>query len=161
MDLSQPPVAAAIVAGAVSLAVGIVTVLANIVVTSIVAERKLRADKDLALAQKAWAEYESRRDIYLDVARLIDSLHESGKATDRPEFLRAIRKVWLIGPDDVIEAANALTAGIRTKEDADSLERKYRNLFNAMRRDIRRYHAMPPEGTNLGPESFPIEGAGV
>lgn len=160
IDLNQPQVTAAVVAGAVALVIGFLTVLVNSIVTAAIAERKLRADRALALSEKAWADYELRRDVYLEVGRIIDSLYEGGDAAERREYLRSIRKLWVVGTDEVVKAANALSVAIQAREGPQSLEQKHGDLFNAMRRDIRRLHVLPPKGTDLGPENFPVQRAG-
>jgi hypothetical protein len=43
--------------------VGLLTTALNAVVTAIVTERKLRAEREQALSDKAWADYELRRDV--------------------------------------------------------------------------------------------------
>lgn len=58
IDLNQPQVTAAFVGGGVALIVGIITVSANAFVTARIAERKLRADRDQSLSDKAWGDYE-------------------------------------------------------------------------------------------------------
>jgi hypothetical protein len=104
VDLSQPQVTAAIVAGVVATVIGGLTFLASIWV----AERKIRADRALALSEKAWTDYELRRDVYLDVARQIDCLFEKGEPAGRPEFHRTARKVRLVGSDRVVLALNGV-----------------------------------------------------
>jgi hypothetical protein len=153
VDLNQPAVAAAIVASLVALTVGVLTVLA----TWLVAERKLRADRALALSEKAWADYELRRDVYMDIARQISCLFADGDPGDKPELHQTFRKARLVGSDQVVQALNAFTGASRDRLPPNILEQRYRALFNAMRRDIRQLHASPPEGTDLGEDAFPIE----
>lgn len=119
------------------------------------AVEKLSADRQKAMSDKAWADYELRRDAYIDLARLIDCLFEGGDPNLKPEFHRAARRVRLVGSDTVVKALNSMTSGIKGRRtDVDTL---YRALFNAMRRDIRRLHSAPPEDTELDEDSFPIE----
>lgn len=160
IDLSSPQVAAALVAGIVAFTVGLLTVAINAIVTAWVAESKVRADREQAMSEKAWADYELRRDTYMDAARQIDALFEGGTTEARAELNRTARCVRLIGSDQVVKALNALFAGIRENQGPDVNERGYRALFNAMRRDIRQLHVLPPMGTDLNEDAFPIEGAG-
>jgi hypothetical protein len=161
VDLSQPQIVAALVAGVVALAVGVLTVVINASVTAWVAGRRVRADREQALSEKAWADYELRRDVYLDAARQIDALFEGGAVEMRTELTRTAQRIRLIGSDQVVVALNELFAGIRQKLSHEVCERRYRTFFNAMRRDIRQLHVLPPIGTDLGEDAFPIEGAGA
>ena len=157
LDFSHPQILSAVVAAAVALVVGLLTVAINASVTALTASRKVRADREHALSEKAWADYALRRDVYLDVAGQISCLFENGDATIKPELHCSLRKVRLVGSDNAVKALNAFTSAIRGGGDADVLEKRYRALFNAMRRDIRLLHTLPPEGTDLGDEAFPIE----
>jgi alkyl hydroperoxide reductase subunit AhpC len=156
VDLGQPAIAAAVAGGIFLLVANVLTTGAN----ALVAWRKFREDRELALSQKAWADYELRRDAYLEIARLIDSLHDGGNQADRSEYLRAVRKLWIVGSDDVVRAANALSDNIVAGKSANDLAERYDALFNAMRGDIRQRRAVPAEGTQLGSGSFPIRGPG-
>ena len=160
-DFSQPQITAAFVAGAVALVVGVITVAINSIVTTWVASHKVRADREQALSEKAWADYELRRDTYIEVARQIDALFEGGSKEGREELNRVARRVRLVGSDHVVTALNALFGGIREGLGPELHERRYRALFNAMRRDIRQLHVLPPRGTDLDENAFPIEGAGT
>lgn len=153
VDFNQPQVAAAIVAGLVALTVGVVTVL----VTVIVAERRLRLDRALAFSEKAWADYELRRDVYMLVAQHISGLFEGGDPSGKPELHQTFRKVRLVGSDQVVKALNEFTGAVRDRLRPNILKQRYSALFNAMRRDIRQLRASPPEGTDLGEDAFPIE----
>ena len=113
------------------------------------------------LAQRAWNEYERRRDVYTEAAQFIDSLFVTGNADDRRNYLRSIRKIWLVGTDDVVRAANALSSVIRSHEPQEQIDAKYRYFINAMRRDIRKRRWLPPSRTDLSAADFPIEGPGV
>jgi len=112
------------------------------------------------LAQRAWSEYETRRDIYRSVVEHIDALFAGGTPGDRREYLRTVRQVWLVGSDEVVAAANALSEAIRMSFVEDSLETRYREFIAAMRADLRTRRWLPPSGTKHGPNSFPIEGPG-
>lgn len=161
MDWSQPVLIAAAVSGGVSLVVGILTVGVNAVVTTWVSSRKITADREQAMSDKAWADYELRRDIYLDAAKQIDCLFESGKPEERREFLRTARRVRVVGSDAVVTAMNALLDSIRNGGGEEVSERLFRSFFNEIRRDIRQLHRLPPQGTELGEDAFPIEGPGA
>ena len=90
------------------------------------------------LAQRAWTEYERRRDAYVDVVRLIDSLFEGGDVGDRPEYLRAVRKVWLVGSDQVVKAINGLSLITRRSGATnEQQEQAYRDCLSVMRQDLR------------------------
>ena len=153
IDLNQPPVTAAVVAGITALLIGLLTVLIN----WLVAERKVQADHALALSEKAWADYELRRDAYINIARQIDCLFAGGDPKGKPEFHRLARTARLVGSDQVVKALNALTESSKEGAKPDVLDQRYRSFFNAMRHDIRKLHAMPPTGTDLDENAFPIE----
>ena len=110
------------------------------------------------LAQRAWNDYEQRRDIYLDVTQLIDSLFTSGDTADRRAYLRAIRQIWLVGSDEAIRSANHFHTAMRNREPDSQLEVKYQRFISAMRQDIRKRRWLPPRNTTLGPANFPLEG---
>lgn len=157
IDMENPQIVSALVAAAVAFAIGLLTVVVNGAVQTWIASRRNRTDQQLALSQKAWADYELRRDIYLDVAAQIDCLFEGGNPAGRPKLHRTLRKVRLVGCDSVVTALNDFTGAIRGRESASDLEHKFGRLFNAMRRDIRLINALPPEGTDLKEGAFPIE----
>lgn len=121
-----------------------------------VAVQKVKADQDKAMTDKAWADYELRRDAYIEMAKQIDCLFVGGDPKGRPELHRIARRIRLVGSDQVVIALNALTGAIREGQNP-FLDQRYRALFNAMRQDIRRLHSQPPEGTDLGEDAFPIE----
>lgn len=142
-NLIAPTVIAAVVAALVS---GGISVWATIYSRNAIRKENI--------SDKAWADYELRRDVYLNLAKLIDCLFENGDASRRPDFHQVARQTRLIGSDDVVNALNDFTNSITNGEAA---EPKYSELFNAMRRDIRTLHTMPPEGTSLEATAFPIE----
>jgi hypothetical protein len=144
MDFFANLITPAVVAAAVA---GIVSIYNNRFNNAAVQHQKLR--------ERAWADYEIRRDAYIDIARLIDSLFEKGDLKLRPEFHRAARRVRLVGSDSVVQALNDLTRAIKSSD--GNAEQKYSALFNEMRRDIRKLHELPPEGTQLAESAFPIE----
>lgn len=109
------------------------------------------------LAQRAWSEYEHRRDVYLEIIQYIDALFQNGSIADRRLYLRAIRKAWLVGSDDVVQAANRLTAAIRGHSSPAQREDAYRAFVARMRTDMRRRRWLPPSGTTLSSDDFPIE----
>ncbi|PSS67069.1 hypothetical protein C6558_03385 [Ensifer sp. NM-2] len=115
-----------------------------------------RLQKRKSLSDNAWADYELRRDLYLDLVAGIDCLFNSGSATDRPDWHKTARKVRMIGSDQVVAALNDFTAAI--KVNAGNAEQRYSDLNLALRRDIRHLRKTPSEGTNLDTSDFPIEG---
>ena len=117
--------------------------------------RRVDADVAATMGERAWADYELRRDTYLDLATHVSVLFSGSQVRDRSEFHAIARRVRLIGSDEVVRELNALTAGI-IAHSSDS-DQHFGMLFNAVRRDIRRIHSLPPEGTDLGPDAFPIE----
>ncbi len=159
-DPAQPQVAAAMVAGIVGLVIGIVTVAINAAVTARVASQKVRADREQALIEKAWADYELRRDLYTAFAGQVDCLFEGGDASGRSELNRMARRIRLVGSDRVVRALNEFFEGIQNNLGPVIGEQRFRALFNAMRQDIRQLHAMPPHGTDLDEGAFPIQGSG-
>ncbi len=123
-------------------------------ITALLAHRSAR---NLGLREKAWTDYELRRDRYFRIAELISCLFQGGNANDRAEFHKAVRTIRLVGSDEVVTSLNRLTESIKANMSAGEREQRYRALFNAMRSDIRRIHELPPRGTDLGPDAFPIE----
>jgi hypothetical protein len=101
------------------------------------------------LAQKAWTEYERRRDAYIEVVQLIDSLFVGGQISDRQTYLRSIRKVWLIGSDQVIIAANNFSRSIKDRDPEKQQKAKYSLFISAMRQDLRKRRWLPPTDTRL------------
>lgn len=107
-------------------------------------------------SDNAWADYELRRDVYLELVAGIGCLFANGNASSRSQWHETARKVRIIGSDDVVTALNAFTQSIR--DSTDDADARFYDLNLALRRDIRRLRASPPEGTNLKAEAFPIEG---
>lgn len=123
-----------------------------------IATQKLVADREQSLSANSWADYELRRDAYIEIAEKIDCLFESQNTVDRSDFHKAARKIRVIGSDPVVRALNQFTAGVIRKDIAShDREVLFRNLFNAIRKDIRQFSERPPDGTELGPEAFPLE----
>ena len=114
------------------------------------------------LAQRAWTEYEKRRDLYLDVVRKVDALFSNiNEPLERREYLRAIRSAWIGGSDEVVRAANSLSNTVKSKLPADEREEAYRLFIESMRSDLRTRRWLPPGKTILTKEDFPIEGWGA
>ncbi|MFL9908919.1 hypothetical protein [Paraburkholderia sp. RL17-337-BIB-A] len=155
----NPTIVSAVVAAAVSLLVGFWSPFMTGRLNLLTAQ--LRADTDAKLSESAnsWAEYELRRNVYLEVATQVESIFADSGGLGVDAYLRTVRKLWLIAPDSVVQAANALSKSIRELEPQAGREEAYRMLFNAMRRDIRQRHLQPPVGTELGLDAFPIESA--
>lgn len=134
-----------------------------------VTDSKIAHEKEKALTDRAWIDYEIRRDIYLQLVERVDYMFagnqseekessESKKATDpaRRAFLETARKVRLIGSDEVVDALNSLTSEIKGGNIIVAGQR-YSELMNAIRLDIRTLNEKPPVGTRLSVSSFPIE----
>lgn len=107
------------------------------------------------LSDKAWADYELRRDVYLDLVAGIDCLFTGGNAEGRSKWHETARKVRIVGSDEVVMALNALTAAI--KENSGDADQRLYSLNLALRRDIRDLRSTPSEGTKLEAVAFPIE----
>lgn len=118
--------------------------------------QKLKAERDRAMSDKAWLDYELRRDAYIALARQIDCIFAGGDASGKPELHKIARQIRLVGSDEVVTALNQLFAAIKEQR-SEELDARYRDLFNSMRRDIRQLHTSPPRGTDLTVEAFPIE----
>lgn len=112
------------------------------------------------LAQRAWTAYEQRRDVYLEVIKLIDSLFlTTSTPAYRAEYLQAVRKTWLVGSDEVVLAGNRLSEAIRTGRSSE-YEALYRAFIAAMRHDLNKRKWLPPGRTILTELNFPLEGPG-
>lgn len=112
------------------------------------------------LAQRAWTAYEQRRDVYLEVIKLIDSLFlTTSTPAYRAEYLQAVRKTWLVGSDGVVLAGNRLSEAIRTGRSGE-YEALYRAFIAAMRHDLNKRKWLPPGRTILTEMNFPLEGPG-
>ena len=114
-----------------------------------------RSQRHKILSDNAWADYELRRDLYLEVAAKVDCIFEGGHSSGRPEWHRAARKVRIVGSDEVVRALNALTLAVSSgSHEADA---RYRDFNLALRQDIRTIRSTPAEGTKLDATAFPIE----
>lgn len=122
-----------------------------------IAVDKLSAERERLVSDKAWADYELRRDAYTQMAERIDCIFAGGDPKGVPELHRIARRLRLVGSDEVVRTLNALFEAMKARQPTDVLEQAYRRFFNAMRRDIRQLHTMPPEGTDLDESAFPIE----
>ncbi|WP_175026633.1 MULTISPECIES: hypothetical protein [Burkholderia] len=111
------------------------------------------------LAQRAWTAYEQRRDVYFDVVFGLDSLLQGSTRDERRNYLGAIRKLWLVGSDEVVRAANALSHAIKNSQSSE-YEQLYGALIFAMRRDLTTRKWLPPGETSLVASDFPVEGPG-
>jgi hypothetical protein len=135
----------------------VIAALVSGVFAILAARLNTSAGREKIISDKAWADYELRRDQYIRLAELIGCLFTGETAARLPEFHEVARAVRIVGSDEVVTALNALTEAIKTHLPSAELEKRYRDLFNAMRRDIREIHELPPQGTTLGPCAFPIE----
>lgn len=112
------------------------------------------------LAQRAWTAYEQRRDVYLEVIKLIDSLFlTTSTPAYRAEYLQAVRKTWLVGSDEVVLAGNRLSEAIRSGRSGE-YETLYRAFIASMRHDLNKRKWLPPGRTVLTEMNFPLEGPG-
>ena len=112
------------------------------------------------LTPRAWTEYERRSAAYGDVVERIDAL-VSGDVDETRAYLRAIRKVWLIGTDEVELAWNALASAIKDGKPTSDRERLYQAFVAAMRSDLNKRRWLPPDNTTLLPSDFKLEGPGT
>lgn len=114
------------------------------------------------LVQRSWDHYEQKRRAYLEVVSLLDTLFESGDALKRPEYLRAVRGLWLVGSDEVIKAIGSLHRSIRDRgEPVKKRDELYSQVVKEMREDLHRRSYLPPGKTSLSAKDFPVEGPGV
>lgn len=113
-----------------------------------------------SLVQRSWEHYEHKRIAYLEVVCLLDSLFEKGEKTERHEYMRAVRKVWLVGSDDVVRAIKELHENIKDPNGGKQREAKYSLLIKSMRDDLHLRHYFPPSKTSVSVDFFPIEHAG-
>lgn len=114
-----------------------------------------------SLVQRAWNDYEKRRDVYEEIVREIDALFTSGERSGRVAYLRAVRRARLVASDDVVRVANALSNAIREGQSSDVTESAYRSLMLAMRKDLDQRRFFPSKKTALTVDDFPIEGPGA
>lgn len=114
-----------------------------------------------SLVQRSWDHYEQKRIAYLEVVRLLDSLFESGDRSQRHEYMRAVRNVWLVGSDDVVRAINGLHENIKDPTGGNERQAKYSFVIKAMRDDLHRRHYLPPGKTSVSADFFPLESAGA
>ena len=112
------------------------------------------------LVQRSWDHYEEKRRAYIEVVSLVDSLFEGGDSNKRPEYLKAVRALWLIGSDEVVKAIGALHRSIRTNQGDTAREELYSQLFEVMRQDLHRRSYLPPGRTSLRSDDFPVESGG-
>lgn len=113
------------------------------------------------LVQRSWDHYEQKRRAYLEVVFLLDTLFEGGDAQKRPEYLRAVRGLWLIGSDEVIKAIGSLHRSIRDRGEPVKRDHLYSQVIKEMREDLHRRSYFPPGKTSLSAKDFPVEGPGV
>lgn len=111
-----------------------------------------------SLAQRAWSEYERRRELYLEAARSIDALLSGGGPEDRKRYFRAIRSVWIGGSDGVVRAANLLASSINTNRSELDTNNAYQRFILEMRSDLQTRRWLPPGHTLLETSDFPIQG---
>jgi hypothetical protein len=111
-----------------------------------------------ALAQRAWTEYERHRDLYLEVVRAIDALLSETGTEDRKRYRLAIRSVWMGGSDEVVRAANRLSASIKANTSGEELNTAYQGFIVKMRTDLQTRRWLPPGRTSLTEADFPVEG---
>lgn len=155
----NPTVTSAVVAALVALLVGLWAPFKNGKISLLVAQHKAEIDTVLAENANSWAEYELRREAYLEVATQIESIFADSGGVGVDVYLRTVRKLWLIAPDPVVQAANGLSRSIRDNDSQENRQIAYQRLFNEMRRDIRQRHLQPPVGTDLGLDAFPLDSA--
>ena len=113
------------------------------------------------LVQRSWDHYEEKRRAYVEVVSLLDSLFEGGDPSERREYLKAVRALWLVGSDEVVKAIGRLHTSIRTSQGHTMHGELYAQLIEEMRRDLHRRSYLPPGRTSLRSDDFPVEGRGV
>lgn len=116
-----------------------------------------RGQKSIADSNRAWIEYEVRRDLYAKYAELVSALYEGGDINKKPELHIVSRQIRLIGSDKVVTALTEFTESIKSKKPEDELKNKYQTLFLEMRHDLRTRHSKPPTNTNVKLSDFPLE----
>lgn len=114
-----------------------------------------------SLAQRAWSHYEVKREAYEQVMRHIDSLFTSGDPTERKEYLRAVRRIWLVGSDDVVDAMHSVSESIKNGAPEEHTQALYSRFVQVLRKDLHSNSFLPPRSTKLTPEHFPVEGPGA
>jgi hypothetical protein len=112
------------------------------------------AGKYKILSDKAWADYELRRDQYIKLAELVSCLFTGDNTSRKTEFHEVARAVRLVGSDEVVTALNTFTAAIKNSRPQAELERCYRDLFDAMRQDIREIHECHRKAFRSAPVPF-------
>ena len=88
---------------------------------------------------------------------LVDSLFDGGDPDKRPDYMKAVRSVWLIGSDEVIKSITDLHRSIKDPLETAETNLLYSQMVKAMRKDIHRRSYLPPKKTRLGAEYFPVE----
>ena len=112
------------------------------------------------LVQRSWDHYEKKYRAYTEVVSLLDSLFEGGDPNKRPEYLKAVRILWLIGSDEVVKVIGELHKSIRTNQGHTKHGELYSQLIKEMRQDLHRRSYLPPGRTRLRSDDFPVESAG-
>lgn len=106
-------------------------------------------------SDKAWADYETRRDIYLDLVANVHCFFENGDPGLKPIWHATARKVRMVGSDEVVLALNRFTSAAQGSG-SDAQQHLFA-LNLALRRDIRTIDVRPPRGTKLDATAFPLE----
>lgn len=115
-----------------------------------------------SLAERAWGDYEVRRELYADIAIQLDALFEpngsnENKAVERTGLLRSIRKLELLGEASVIRASNKLLDDI-SEQKSDLHTQNYQSFMHAMRQDLHKIRFVPPVLDSVRKSEFKIRG---
>lgn len=109
------------------------------------------------LVQRSWNHYEQKRMAYIEVISLLDVLFEGGDTQKRPDYLKSVRCLWLIGSDEVVRSVNSLHNNIKADKCQAERQTLYSQVVLAIRRDMHRRVFLPPGRTSLSTEDFPVE----
>lgn len=86
--------------------------------------------------QRAWERREQRLDHYFGIIdRLPAFLAATPNSHDLNDTITEIRRLWIVGPNDVVRAANAFLKIIESSARQGEKEEALRSFILAMRRD--------------------------
>jgi hypothetical protein len=113
------------------------------------------------LYQKAWERHERRLKQYEEILDLLPGFVEGGIDPTKINSAIAIgRRLWLVGPDNVVRAFDAFTSSIESSAGHDASQEALGKLVLAMRRDVSVAATLVPRRrTTIGPEEFHLKSA--